>query len=175
MLVTFGAIWARKAAKSSSRSQGIRSSGVARRFAPTSVQPVRSASVKSACTGLACTIVAAAIGLLALFMPASAIAQTNLDQGKSASQIFASDCAECHKGARGLAKGRSSASLTDFLREHYTTSREQAAALAAYVLGGRDSNAGGPGSFTPGQKPPTDRAGGGLDGCGCYGIDEQIS
>jgi len=130
---------------------------VPRRFAPRSVEPRGFASAKLACTGLACTSLAAAIGLVALFVPAAAVAQTNLDQGKSASQIFASDCAECHKGARGLAKGRNGVALTDFLREHYTTSREQAAALAAYVLGGRDIDAGGPGSFTPGQKPGTDR------------------
>jgi hypothetical protein len=77
------------------------------------------------------------IGLLAALAPAMAHAQTNLDQGKSASQIFATDCAECHKAPRGLANGKNSAALTDFLREHYTTSRDQAAALAAYVLGGR--------------------------------------
>ena len=77
------------------------------------------------------------IGLVAVLAPAMAHGQTNLDQGKSASQIFASACVECHKAPRGLAKGRNSAALTDFLREHYTTSRDQAAALAAYVLGGR--------------------------------------
>ena len=42
---------------------------------------------------------------------------------------------------RGLANGKDSAALTDFLREHYTTSRDQAAALAAYVLGGRGGGA----------------------------------
>jgi hypothetical protein len=98
-----------------------------------------------------------AIGLLSVLVPGLAHAQTNLDQGKSASQIFASDCAECHKAARGLAKGKNSAALTDFLREHYTTSREQAAGLAAYVLGGRGSE---PIGVPPGQakKPPPDRA-----------------
>src|SRR5271170_1291816 len=80
---------------------------------------------------------APAIGLLAVLAPAMACAQTNLDQGKSAAQIFAAACAECHKAPRPLANGRNSAALTDFLREHYTTSRDQAAALAAYVLGGR--------------------------------------
>ena len=38
--------------------------------------------------------------------PALAHAQTNLDQGKSASQIFASACVECHKAAHGLAQGQ---------------------------------------------------------------------
>lgn len=79
------------------------------------------------------------IGLIAALAPAVAHAQTNLDQGKSAAQIFSAACAECHKAARGLANGKNSAALTEFLGEHYTTSREQAAALAAYVLGGRGS------------------------------------
>lgn len=97
------------------------------------------------------------IGLLAVFAPALAYAQTNLDQGKSAAQIFAIDCAECHKAAHGLANGKNSAALTDFLREHYTTSRDQAAALAAYVLGGRGAE---PAAAPPGhgQKPPPEHA-----------------
>lgn len=86
------------------------------------------------------------IGMFAVLAPALAQAQTNLDQGKSAAQIFASDCAECHKSQSGLAKGRNSEALTEFLREHYTTSRNQAAALAAFVLGVR------------GPKPAPDRA-----------------
>ena len=56
------------------------------------------------------------IGLVAVLAPAMAHAQTNLDQGKSASQIFAAACVECHKAPRGLAKGKNSAALTDFLR-----------------------------------------------------------
>jgi hypothetical protein len=77
------------------------------------------------------------IGLLAALTPALAHAQTNLDQGKSAAQIFSFDCAECHKDSHALGKGKNPASLTDFLGEHYTTSRAQAAALAAYILGVR--------------------------------------
>ena len=67
--------------------------------------------------------------------PATAHAQTNIDQGKSPGEIFANVCASCHKGARGLAKGRGSSELASFLGEHYTASRDQAAAMAAYVLG----------------------------------------
>jgi hypothetical protein len=78
--------------------------------------------------------VAPVIGLLAGLAPAAALAQTNIDQGKSPGQIFAADCAVCHKGARGLAHGKSAGALAGFLREHYTTSREQAAELAGYVL-----------------------------------------
>jgi hypothetical protein len=92
------------------------------------------------------------IGLLAALAPAMAHAQTNLDQGKSASQIFSAACAECHKAPQGLAKGKSASTVADFLREHYTTNRDQAAALAAYVVGGRDTIA----APAPGKKPPAE-------------------
>jgi hypothetical protein len=83
------------------------------------------------------------IGLLAVLTPAMACAQTNLDQGKSAGQIFSFDCAECHKDAHALGKGKNPAALTDFLGEHYTTSRAQAAALAAFILGVRTTESHG--------------------------------
>src|SRR5271156_5213372 len=94
------------------------------------------------------------IGLLVALAPAMARAQTNIDQGKSASQIFSNACAECHKSASALRKGKSAAALAEFLREHYTTGREQAASLAAFVAGGRDTVA----APAPGQKPAADRA-----------------
>jgi hypothetical protein len=75
---------------------------------------------------------------IAVCMPPSALAQTNIDQGKPPSELFANYCAVCHKTTRGLANGRNSLTLSMFLREHYASSREQAASLAAYVL-----NAGG--------------------------------
>jgi mono/diheme cytochrome c family protein len=84
---------------------------------------------------------APSIGLLAALVPAMVLvsagarAQTNIDEGKSPAQIFASDCAVCHKTPKGLGNGKNSLTLAAFLREHYTASREQAAALAAYVLG----------------------------------------
>jgi hypothetical protein len=98
------------------------------------------------------------IGLLGALTPALAHAQTNLDQGKSASQIFASACAECHKDAHGLGKGKNSAGLTDFLREHYTTNGQQAAALAAYIMGGRGGEPIGAAAQGRGQKPAAQRA-----------------
>jgi mono/diheme cytochrome c family protein len=95
---------------------------------------------------------AAALGLG--LVPGMARAQVNIDQGKPAAEIFQSDCATCHKTARGLANGKNSLMLSGFLREHYTASREQAAALAAYVLG-----AGGSGPPPPAsQKPGTEHA-----------------
>jgi len=92
---------------------------------------------------------AATIGLLAGLAPAWACAQTNIDQGKTPAQIFASACAECHKATRALASGKNSSTLTDFLQEHYTTSRGQAAALAAYVLSAARES----GAAQRGQKP----------------------
>jgi hypothetical protein len=76
-----------------------------------------------------------ATGVLALGLasyPLRAGAQENLDQGKSAAQLFASDCAICHKTTAGLSKGRITG-LEGFLREHYSASRESAAAIAGYI------------------------------------------
>jgi hypothetical protein len=55
---------------------------------------------------------------------------------KPAPALFNTDCtgAGCHKGPQGLGKGHSQSGLAGFLREHYTNSRESAAALAAYIL-----------------------------------------
>jgi hypothetical protein len=65
----------------------------------------------------------------------------DLNQGKTPPQLFAAGCAACHPSPRGLGRQLGAASLVTFLRQHYTTSREQAAVLAAYV-----------GSFT--NQPP---------------------
>jgi hypothetical protein len=98
------------------------------------------------------------IGLVALLCPVVAKAQTNLDQGKTPSQIFANACVECHKEPRGLARGRSASALTEFLREHYTTNGQQAASLAAYVLGGRSADTPPPATQGHGPKPVPERA-----------------
>jgi hypothetical protein len=95
----------------------------------------------------------AALVVSSAAVPPPARAQTNIDQGKSSAEIFANDCAVCHKSTRGLAAGKNSLMLSGFLREHYTASREQAAALAAYVLG-----AGGNAPAAPGLKPEPARA-----------------
>jgi hypothetical protein len=94
---------------------------------------------------------AAALGLA--LMPAVARAQVNIDQGKPAAEIFENDCATCHKTAKGLASGKNSLMLSSFLREHYTASRDQAAALAAYVVG-----VGGSGPAPAAQKPAQNHA-----------------
>jgi hypothetical protein len=83
------------------------------------------------------------VGFLAIvagFCAAPASSQ-DFSAGKTAAQLFASDCAACHKSPAGLAKGQSAGSLTSFLREHYTTKPESAAALAAYLLGAGPGNA----------------------------------
>ena len=67
--------------------------------------------------------------------PSPALAQaTNLEAGKSPSQIFAGTCNACHKSPRGLLKTVPAGSLTSFLRQHYTTSGEMASLLAAFLV-----------------------------------------
>jgi hypothetical protein len=54
---------------------------------------------------------------------------------KPPAALFASDCtgSGCHKGPQGLGKNAGIGGLAGFLREHYTNSRESAAALANYL------------------------------------------
>jgi len=74
------------------------------------------------------------VGVVALSAPGLA-QPTDYSAGKTPAQLFAGDCSSCHKSPRGLAKGMDSRSLAGFLREHYTTRPENAAAVAAYLLG----------------------------------------
>lgn len=71
--------------------------------------------------------------LVAAGLAGPAVAQDNLDQGKSPSQLFTQDCAVCHKTPQGLATKLGSSDLAEFLREHYTASKESAAAIATYL------------------------------------------
>jgi hypothetical protein len=75
----------------------------------------------------------AAVAVLAVWAAGPAAAQENLDQGKTPAQLYASDCAICHKSPRGLAKRARRYGLDSFLRAHYTASREAAAAISAYL------------------------------------------
>jgi len=77
---------------------------------------------------------------------------------KPAPQLFASDCtgAGCHKGPQGLGKGQSQGSLAGFLREHYTNSRESAAAIASYLS--KLPNAPEPSEARTPRAPPTARS-----------------
>jgi hypothetical protein len=76
---------------------------------------------------------ACAIGL-ALAVNASVVRAEVLYEGKPPAQLFVIQCGECHKGPRGLVKSPSG--LSSFLREHYTTGRDQAEAIAKYLLTG---------------------------------------
>jgi len=76
----------------------------------------------------------------------SAVAQETLGRNKSPAQTFASDCAVCHKSPQGLAKSAGGLfGVEGFLREHYTSSKESAAALANYL---RSQHSGPAGSRT---------------------------
>lgn len=74
-----------------------------------------------------------AIASLTLCLASSAWAQGNLDQGKTATQLYASDCAACHKSPQSVSRTKWIFGLESFLRQHYTSSRESAAILAAYL------------------------------------------
>jgi mono/diheme cytochrome c family protein len=77
------------------------------------------------------------LGVISVLIGGAAHAQ-NLDQGKSATRLFADSCAACHRSARGLAKGRFSLTLYLFLQDHYASNSSSAWALTSY-LGSVDS------------------------------------
>jgi hypothetical protein len=66
--------------------------------------------------------------MMLVFGFAAVYAQSNLDAGKSAEQIFADTCAMCHATPHALRTVSQ-----QFLRQHYTTGARQAAAIAAYL------------------------------------------
>src|SRR3954462_613909 len=73
--------------------------------------------------------------LIVCFAAGAARAQvTNLEAGKSPSQIFAGTCAACHKSPRGLLKTVAASSLPGFLRQHYTTSSGMASVLSSFLV-----------------------------------------
>ena len=76
-----------------------------------------------------------AIGSLALCVAASATAQSSLQKGKTGAQLYASVCADCHKSPQSVTTAPGIFGLESFLQEHYTTSHESAAAIAAYLSG----------------------------------------
>jgi cell pole-organizing protein PopZ len=94
---------------------------------------------------------------LALLMAGSAAAQENLDSGKTPAELYASDCAICHKSPRGLAQTGGILGVQAFLREHYTASREAAAAIAAY-LEQADKGAGAPAHPVKRTAKPKDKS-----------------
>jgi hypothetical protein len=85
----------------------------------------------------------AAVSIFIGLNPAAS-AQDDLERGKSGAQIFANDCALCHKTPQAVLKG--GAPGEGFLRQHYTSSRESAASVAAYLRGIRAPVSAGGGS-----------------------------
>ena len=73
------------------------------------------------------------VSSLALCLASSAGAQVNLGRGKTGAQLYASNCAACHKSPQSVSKATGIFGLESFLREHYTTSGESAAAIATYL------------------------------------------
>ena len=73
-----------------------------------------------------------ALGAMAMLAGTAARAQ-NLDQGKSPAALFANGCTTCHKSPRGLARGRIRLQLFMFLKDHYSTSSDEAWALSSYL------------------------------------------
>jgi mono/diheme cytochrome c family protein len=74
-----------------------------------------------------------ALAAIALLTCTAAIAQENLDAGKSAPKLFADTCTACHRSAKGLAKGRFSFTLYFYLQKHYASNSSSAWALASYL------------------------------------------
>ena len=80
-----------------------------------------------------CVCALLAIALTHIAMMSTPARAQNLDQDKSGPKLFAASCVDCHRSARGLAKGRLSLMLSLYLREHYTTSFSSAQMLTAYL------------------------------------------
>ncbi len=94
-------------------------------------------------------MLASLIGLAVCAAALPARAQSNLDAGKSAAQIFAATCNACHRSPREIK--RTSAA---FLREHYTTGPREAAAMATYL-----ASVGSDPAAVQHRRPPTLGAG----------------
>jgi hypothetical protein len=74
------------------------------------------------------------LGVMLVLGSGAAAQAENLDAGKSAPALFAATCQSCHSSPRGLAKDRGNSGLASYLQEHYTSSPQSAAALAAYLI-----------------------------------------
>src|SRR5262249_22536112 len=89
--------------------------------------------------------------LIAIVITPQASAQAqNLDQDKTAAKLFAASCADCHRSARGLAKGRFSITLWYYLQQHYTPATRARARPPPAYLQPPDA----PPRGRPGKSPP---------------------
>jgi len=76
------------------------------------------------------------IGFVTVCIASSAGAQENLERAKTAAQLFATNCASCHKSPQSVTTTtKIFGGLESFLREHYTPSSQSAATIAAYLNG----------------------------------------
>jgi hypothetical protein len=73
------------------------------------------------------------LALSAFYALTAAAHAQNLDQGKSATQLFADSCATCHRSPHGLGKGCGRAKLFQYLQEHYASNSTTAGELASYL------------------------------------------
>jgi hypothetical protein len=73
------------------------------------------------------------VSSLVLCVATSAAAQSSLDKGKTGAQLYASNCASCHKSPQSVTKTTMVFGLESFLREHYAATPESAATIAAYL------------------------------------------
>jgi len=73
------------------------------------------------------------LGLLAAVLVAvtAARSQGNIDAGKTPAQMFSDTCSTCHRRPQELKRGASAS----FLRQHYMSGPQEAAAMAAYLAG----------------------------------------
>ena len=72
--------------------------------------------------------------MISILIAAPQAQAQNLEAGKSPSQLFSNSCSACHRSQRGLLKTVPPGSLPGFLREHYTTSKDMAQTMSAYLL-----------------------------------------
>ena len=70
------------------------------------------------------------VSSLVLCLASSAGAQGSLEKDKTAAQLYASDCAGCHKSPQSVTK-----TTADFVSEHYPFTRESAVTIATYLNG----------------------------------------
>src|SRR5262249_51513287 len=59
----------------------------------------------------------------------------NLDEGKDGAELFASNCSSCHQSPKDLALQKNDRSLSEFLRQHYTSDSTTVAVMSGYLLG----------------------------------------
>ncbi len=71
------------------------------------------------------------VGLVTVVVASSAQPQGNIDAGKTPAQMFSDTCSTCHRRPQELRRGASAG----FLRQHYMTGSQEAAAMASYLAG----------------------------------------